>query len=173
MAGLGHVNLLVGANNSGKTSLLEALHLLTSRGHPRAIWQHLWRRGEKTIEHSPGQRPESPELDTSHLFAGHEFHVGSQFHLAAMSKSAERWLDVEVKELDVKQRNLFQTPSGSVPKLGLRIQWKTHSNGQFASTRNFRSDIGGCPRCNSTQNATFATQRRIASAIHHDLSDGW
>ena len=30
MSDLGRVNLLVGANNSGKTSLLEALYLLTS-----------------------------------------------------------------------------------------------------------------------------------------------
>ena len=34
MNGLGRVNLLVGTNNSGKTSVLEAIHLLTTRGDP-------------------------------------------------------------------------------------------------------------------------------------------
>lgn len=34
MRGLGRVNLLVGTNNSGKTSVLEAIDLLTSRGEP-------------------------------------------------------------------------------------------------------------------------------------------
>ncbi len=50
MEELGHVNLLVGTNNSGKTSLLEALHLLTSRADPRALWKILWRRGENGID---------------------------------------------------------------------------------------------------------------------------
>ncbi len=38
MNDLGLVNLLVGRNNSGKTSVLEAIYLLTSKGDPTAIW---------------------------------------------------------------------------------------------------------------------------------------
>src|SRR5438270_11166835 len=47
MSGLERVNLLVGTNNSGKTSALEAIFLLISRGDPSALWQVLWRRGER------------------------------------------------------------------------------------------------------------------------------
>jgi hypothetical protein len=47
MSGLGRVNLLVGTNNSGKTSVLEAIYLLASAGDPGALWQMLWRRGER------------------------------------------------------------------------------------------------------------------------------
>lgn len=47
MTGLGRLNLLVGTNNSGKTSVLEAIHLLMARAEPGALWQLLWRRGER------------------------------------------------------------------------------------------------------------------------------
>jgi hypothetical protein len=55
MDGLGRINLLVGKNNSGKTSVLEALHLLSSGGDPQALWQHCGRRGET----SPGRSSRS------------------------------------------------------------------------------------------------------------------
>src|SRR6266704_3252060 len=47
MGSLGRINLLVGTNNSGKTSVLEAIYLLISRGDPLALWQIVWRRGER------------------------------------------------------------------------------------------------------------------------------
>ena len=53
MADLGLINLLVGGNNSGKTSVLEAIYLLTSRGDPGSIWQLLWRRGEQLPDDRP------------------------------------------------------------------------------------------------------------------------
>ena len=46
MTGLGRVNLLVGSNNTGKTSILEAIYLLDAMGDPSAIWKLLSRRGE-------------------------------------------------------------------------------------------------------------------------------
>lgn len=46
MQGLERVNLLVGANNSGKTSLLEAIELLASANQPHFLFQGMKRRGE-------------------------------------------------------------------------------------------------------------------------------
>src|SRR5258708_23222228 len=43
---LGRVNLIVGKNNEGKSSLLEALQLYALRGYPSAIWDHLRSRDE-------------------------------------------------------------------------------------------------------------------------------
>jgi AAA domain, putative AbiEii toxin, Type IV TA system len=65
---LGRVNLLVGANNSGKTSVLEAIDLLTASGAPRRFWSTLARRGETVDDDSgsPGM-----EVDVTHLFRGH------------------------------------------------------------------------------------------------------
>lgn len=43
---LGRVNLIVGKNNVGKSSLLEALWLYSHKGSPRTIWDILKTRGE-------------------------------------------------------------------------------------------------------------------------------
>ncbi|GAB4453851.1 MAG: AAA family ATPase [Armatimonadaceae bacterium] len=41
---LGRVNLITGRNNSGKTCVLEALHIFARRGSPEAVWQVLQNR---------------------------------------------------------------------------------------------------------------------------------
>jgi predicted ATPase len=76
MNDLGRINLLVGTNNSGKTSVLEAIYLLSAAGDAQSLWQLLWRRGESLPPQVPriGDGPQrfSPiELDVSHLFTGH------------------------------------------------------------------------------------------------------
>lgn len=43
---LGRVNLIVGKNNIGKSSLLDALDLYARRGTPSLIWQILRTRAE-------------------------------------------------------------------------------------------------------------------------------
>ncbi len=55
---LGRVNLIVGKNNVGKTSLLEALWLYSNQGHPAIIWKILEGRDE-------GRRPRFSERRTS------------------------------------------------------------------------------------------------------------
>ncbi len=62
---LGRINLLVGENNAGKTSALEAIELLNAGGDPEALWNMAARRGE---------RPETSSddaVDITHLFFGH------------------------------------------------------------------------------------------------------
>ena len=76
MEGLGRVNLLVGTNNSGKTSVLECIELLRSAGNPHVLSSIVGRRGEwgyaneADARTSIGPRPEP--LDVSHLFLNHE-----------------------------------------------------------------------------------------------------
>jgi AAA15 family ATPase/GTPase len=69
---LGRLNLLVGTNNSGKTSILEALNLLTSHADPSALQDVMLYRGEDI---------NSDELDIRHLFYGHEIEPGSHFSI--------------------------------------------------------------------------------------------
>lgn len=65
--GLRRVNLIVGRNNSGKTSLLEAAHILLSDGHLAALLGPAMRRGETLFIREQNQiRP-----DLSHCFYGH------------------------------------------------------------------------------------------------------
>ena len=72
MDGLRRVNLLVGRNNAGKTALLEAVQILTTRPALGAIQAILERRGE--VEREARTRNERNEANPSlrHLFPDHE-----------------------------------------------------------------------------------------------------
>jgi hypothetical protein len=111
MNDLGLVNLLVGGNNSGKTSVLEAIYLLTSKGDPMSIWQLLWRRGE----HIPDERPREvqPEFDICHLFNGHDLQIGSKFSLSAKNQSPKRTIDFEIAEPTSKDREKIRVDGSS------------------------------------------------------------
>ena len=61
MEGLGRVNLIVGKNNCGKTSVLEAIEILASSGEQQALLSPLLRRGEHVQEHFEGRRRVLPE----------------------------------------------------------------------------------------------------------------
>lgn len=98
MADLGRVNLLVGSNSSGKTSLLEALYLFASRGDPATLRTLLLRRGER-VPAEADQGLARVELDPSHLFTGHEARVGSQFTIAA----PEELITFSIVELGPKE----------------------------------------------------------------------
>jgi hypothetical protein len=108
MTCLERVNLLVGTNNSGKTSVLEAIYLLASRGDPVALWQVLWRRGERVSGGvDRGDRP--VELEVAHLFNGHDLHLGSKFVLVAKNQTPERQVTFSIGEIKPEQ-----TPTGTV-----------------------------------------------------------
>ena len=76
MQGLGRVNLLVGANNCGKTSILECIELLRSAGASRVLSDITRRRGEwgypSDEEPTVPLGARSDVLDVSHLFANGE-----------------------------------------------------------------------------------------------------
>jgi energy-coupling factor transporter ATP-binding protein EcfA2 len=121
MSNLGRVNLLVGKNNSGKTSALEGLYLLASHGNPWSLWTVLWRRGEKLPER--GGPNAVPEIDICHLFHGHEALVGSKFTLGAQNETPGRNVSFSIGEV-TEERKKTVTPAGvTVPsRLGLFIK---------------------------------------------------
>src|SRR3954470_7737624 len=94
MEGLGRINLLVGTNNCGKTSVLEAVHLLSARGEPGALRSSLSRRGER-IWDNPEARSEAA---VCHLFFGREIKLGSQFSLRGYNDAAPASLTARVVE---------------------------------------------------------------------------
>lgn len=98
MKELGRINLLVGRNNTGKTSLLEALHLLGLGNDLSALWQILARRGEQPIpEQIPG-RPVQFEVEVAHLFTGHQIKFGSEFSIEASNQSSHRIIRYHITE---------------------------------------------------------------------------
>jgi predicted ATPase len=76
LQGLGRINLLVGANNSGKTSILEGVGLVASRGDPRHLFGALQRRGEFIWQETrTGRTARTPRI--RHVFHGHALSAGT------------------------------------------------------------------------------------------------
>lgn len=81
---LRRVNLLVGDNNCGKTSLLEALHVLTSRDEHTSLRRAAYRRGEiqyLPVEEKPDEVKSVPTLQN--FFFGSEIQPGSVIELSS------------------------------------------------------------------------------------------
>jgi hypothetical protein len=70
---VGAVNLLVGANNSGKSSLLEALRIFAARGAPAMLERLLVSHGELSASSTERAGGTSPERAVSNLFTGRYF----------------------------------------------------------------------------------------------------
>ena len=79
---LGRVNLIVGTNNAGKTSVLEAVQILKTPGDIGRIWSTLSRRGEDIYEESESSRLRQ-QIDVRRLFHGHEVAIGSRISFSA------------------------------------------------------------------------------------------
>lgn len=77
--GLSRVNLIVGGNNSGKTSILEAAEILLS-GEARALWRVPDRR-EEYLHIDSAEKRLMPDSDVCHLFYGHQLEIGSTFNI--------------------------------------------------------------------------------------------
>ena len=124
--GLGRINLLVGANNSGKTSILEAIELLLAHGDPRSIWTALNRRGERL--HEDEDRRSSTELDLCRLFHGHDLNQGQSFLISAREGFDEQTLTARVSELDEDEWNQAMISPVEqqleLSSLGLELFWR-------------------------------------------------
>lgn len=127
MSGLGRINLLVGTNNSGKTSVLEALYLLSSGGDAAPLWDLLLRRGERlppTLTPAADRPRRSPvELDVAHLFNGHEAQVGSNLKISARYDLGQRTIEYSIIEITPRDiPELFSEEDGAMtPRLALEI----------------------------------------------------
>jgi ABC-type transport system involved in cytochrome c biogenesis ATPase subunit len=78
--GLARVNVIVGANNSGKTVLLEAIEAVVSRESPFLLYRASLERGEFRRRLSV---EETVDLDLRHWFHGHRLEEGATFSLRA------------------------------------------------------------------------------------------
>lgn len=96
------VNLLLGPNNGGKTSILEAVELLMSGGDPAVMARAADRRGETNlIVERERWSPAAP--DVSHLFHGHRLQPGIDFRVEGDGGGHERILRVHLAEPDPKR----------------------------------------------------------------------
>lgn len=106
------VNLVVGNNNSGKSSLLEAIYLLTSKSPHLSLMYILSERGEYM------SRPTDPRFDRrfiggyliSHIFNGHRLNKGQSIFIRSKPDS-QISLSISIK--DVRQKE-DETPQFSL-----------------------------------------------------------
>jgi AAA15 family ATPase/GTPase len=112
---IGQVNLLVGTNNCGKTTVLEAIHLLKSRGNLSALFS-IFKKRNKYFEYEDDEFPiESGDL--CRFFHGFEMKKGSKFQVSSSdTRENEISLLASVKkysEISTKkhlQKHLFRVP---------------------------------------------------------------
>lgn len=93
---LARVNLLVGKNNCGKTSILEAVHFLVSGGNPHTLRASARQRGED-------RKYPYRAIDISRLF-GHGFVPGSHFSIRSddLGQFVRVGVEAEMDELDFR-----------------------------------------------------------------------
>ncbi len=117
---LTRVNLFVGTNNAGKTSILEAAELL-ALGTAAGLIRSPVRRGERILTNRVERAAGSElEWDSSHLFHGHDLRIGGSFRIYADSQS---WVQCEIieepaHEYEDQQKQLLQVdPAETIPAL--------------------------------------------------------
>ncbi len=121
---LGRVNLLVGENNSGKTSILEAIQLLCSRNNLDPLRESINNRGEYLLD---DQRRIDTELDIRHLFYGHEIEPEKEFSITGTSNIQEKFVaTIGIGKKQTKESN-SQSYDDEIPdalkELDCTIQW--------------------------------------------------
>lgn len=99
------VNVLVGENGTGKTSLLEVLRILVSPVQSRAMWSALARRDEWVP--APEER-RFPDAAAPHLFYGHTCELGQAFRATGID-NAGRAMSVQVSVVPRPQDGPEQT----------------------------------------------------------------
>lgn len=116
LEGLARVNLFVGRNNCGKTSVLEAVEMLGSERNSSLLLAGARRRGEALLGDDDvwaTRRLGRPEiaLDICHIFHGHELD-GSQAELIAeYAGQVRQALRIGVEAADDLRQSLDEPPS--------------------------------------------------------------
>ena len=123
LSGLKRINLLVGKNNSGKTSVLEAVHLLASSGDPRVLSRIAQQRGEVVYDTEDRDTRRSSYTDLSHFFHGHQFGEESRFVIQSDGKLGKLEVSVVGYEEMKDDGQKFQFKDSSTPvAFGLAIK---------------------------------------------------
>ncbi|MDB9396182.1 AAA family ATPase [Microcystis aeruginosa] len=129
MANLGRINLLVGKNNSGKTSILEAIQFLYVQNNLDIFLETISYRGE--FSWSESNRTKVFEI--CHLFPGHEIIPSKEIIIIGSRESHQESVTISVKSIpiqlslfsdkndDLNNDNIFDDEEWN--KLLLSIRW--------------------------------------------------
>jgi AAA15 family ATPase/GTPase len=132
MANLGRINLLVGKNNSGKTSILEAIQFLYAQNNIDIFLETISYRGE--FGWSESNLPSRTKVfEICHLFPGHEIIPSKEIIIIGSRESHQESVTISVKSIpiqlslfsdkndDLNNDNIFDDEEWN--KLLLSIRW--------------------------------------------------
>ncbi|MBN2375364.1 MAG: AAA family ATPase [Sedimentisphaerales bacterium] len=119
---LSHVNIFVGKNNCGKTSILEAVEMLLTGSDPSAIIRSPARRGEIAVSNSERR---GKKYEINHLFHGHLIDYESRFKIEGIQEGKSVFLSCEVvfpQESSDLASDLFENDDEVEPLFILNIE---------------------------------------------------
>ena len=183
---LGRINLLVGENNSGKTSILEAIQIFYSRANLDLLSQTMTNRGE--ILWNEDQKSVSVsrerELDIRHLFYSHEISLDSKFLILGSDDNFQDSVSasVSIHELDNNEQvDLFDMTAENEDLRGLDFNIIWNLSGEHEGFRLPLSPNGGLPinyarrirrgLKNSTTRTLFVTSSSLTTGEMIELFD--
>ena len=121
------VNLIVGRNNSGKTSILEAIQLLVSGRDATAMTRIAVDRGEVVAPDDDGSGTRLTTIvDLSHFFHGHVFKSGKKIKIASDADECSDYNAevISLSDLPPDRRAAIEVIqfNGEVQEYGIRIE---------------------------------------------------
>ncbi|MBP0021078.1 MAG: AAA family ATPase [Cyanobacteria bacterium SBLK] len=131
---LGRINLLVGMNNSGKTSILEAIQLLRSRTHVDVIRQSTIERGEYYAVENRSGNIKDIVFNICSLFFGHEIHLDTQCSISAKNHNQhdERVImSSSEKNTTIPISSNEQSSLEHLQELQFKIEWIWEQGSKF------------------------------------------
>ncbi|MDY3556927.1 AAA family ATPase [Gemmata sp. JC717] len=153
MGNLGRVNLIVGTNNAGKTSVLEAIHILEAPGEISPIWATQTRRGEDIDD--PDAARAGRQIDIRRLYHGHNIPIGNRLELTAQTDRGVDRFSLVIAESSPEARSpqptLFDptdtaNDSDLLPRAtALGVHWEHGQSGNDLSAVLELSRRGGVP----------------------------
>jgi ABC-type branched-subunit amino acid transport system ATPase component len=150
MPNLGRINLIVGTNNCGKTTVLEAVQMLIAEGDVSAMWSVLTRRGEELWDE--GDR-RARSADVRRLFNGHQIALGSRFSIQGLLDDTKAEFTAKVRESlqgqNPNQSQLFEFETERAPvetelfiqPAALALEWKGRTTTEAAFELNSRGGL--------------------------------
>jgi len=168
MGQLGRINLIVGTNNSGKTSILEALQLLLNTPFTfdfEILEEIITGRSEYVISDENQDR----NLVVRHLFYNHYIDIDSKFTVSGKSfddKHLELIVSIKNKKIDIDQESLCLCVKRLISSMAVETPFKLSSEGML-SLKILRSAINNLNH--SKSNIQFVNSSSLTTEKALDL----
>lgn len=119
---LGRINLLVGANNSGKTSILEAIQILCSRTYMVSLQRLMTYRGEYWWTEADSRKNGASELDIRHLFHGEYTAPGRELSIVGVHSNHQEKLVASIHAIEQSEPVSWDSDR-DLGELNLVVNW--------------------------------------------------